>query len=538
MRRLRDDDRGGVAVLSAAAAGLICALAAAIDVGAVALEGRRLQGAADLAALSAVVRLDRAHDAATETASANAPDLTRVHTETGVYTADPAVAPETRFQAGGPSPNAVRVTLQKETPLYFSALLLGRQTFTLRRRAHAARPHQPRAAFSLGSRVARLDGGVANALLGALSGSQVSLSLADWQALVAADVDLLAYWRALATEVDGDLVRPDALLDGRIDAGRALRVLEGVADPASRSAVSALSRALAGRSLRLGDMLALEPGAEDLLAEGLTARVSTLDLIMATAAVAGGERQAELSLGARPGLASVRMDLAIGEPPNRTAWMTVARNGQPVIRTRQIRLLVRAVTSDGLSGLARVDLPVLVEAAPSEARLSRIECASGTVVIDARPGLARVAVGAVDPRGFTDFTRDLAVQPAVLLDVAGVASVRARSEIEAAQTAFRPLTWSAAEVADRATRTVATTSMGESLVSSLLGRMEVEARLVGLGLGAGGLTRALSALLAPVGVTLDGLLIPLLDLLGVRLGEADVTLNGLDCRQGGPRLVG
>ena len=537
-RALVTDDRGGIAVMSAAAAGLVCAMAAAIDVGSVALEGRRLQGAADLAALSAVTDLSRAHHKASVTAAANAPSIAEVVTETGVYTADPGLAPSARFAPGGSAPNAVRVTLKKETPLYFSALLLGRPTFTLRRSARAARPHQPRAAFSIGSRVAGLNGGVANALLSGLTGSTVSLSLADYNALASTDVDLLGYWDALATELDMDVADTETLLDSRIDAGRALRVLESVADTRSRSLVSSLSGALAGRSLTVGELIALEPGAEDLLSEGLTARVSTLDMVMATATIAGGDRQVALDLGADVGIASTRIDLAIGEPPNSTAWMTVARNGQPIIRTRQIRMLVRTVTADKLSGLARVELPILLEAAASEARLSKVDCGNGTVTIDARPGLAKVAIGAIDARHLNDFTRDLPVERAMLLNVAGLVTLQAKSEIEIAQTMFKPLTWSKSEVEARATKSVSTTSIASSLVSSLLGNMDLRVNVVGLGLGLGGLANALGTLLTPVASVLDGLLNPLLDLLGVRVGEADVKLNGIDCRQGGPKLVG
>jgi uncharacterized membrane protein len=533
VRTFARDRRGGVAVMAAGSAGLVCALAAAIDVGSVALEARRLQGAADLAALSAVTRLERAHELASATASANAPDIARVDAEVGVYRPDPGLAPHLRFQPGGATPNAVRVTLHKETPLYFSALLLGRQTFTLRRSARAARPHQPRAAFSIGSRVAGLNDGVANALLTGLTGSQISLSLADWQALGSTEVDLLGYWNGLATQAGVDAGRTDSVLESRIDAGRALEPIEGLVDARAGSVVATLSRAMAGRSLTVGDLIALEPGARDVLSEGLAARVSALDLVMAVATVAGGDRQAALDLGASPGLASTKVDLAIGEPPHRTAWLTVTGDGEPVIRTRQVRLLVRAVTSDKLAGLARVELPVLLEAAHSEARLAAIDCPAGTVTIDARPGLARGAIGAIDARHFSDFTRNLTVDRATLLGVAGVVTVEGRSRIEVAQPTFRPLTWSGAEVAGRATKSVSTTSITSSLASSLLGGLELKVSTPGLGVGTGGLQDALGALLTPVAAVLDGLLDPLLDLLGVRLGQADVRLNGLDCSPGG-----
>lgn len=531
------DRRGGVAVMAAASAGLVCTLAAAIDVGSVALEARRLQGAADLAALSAAADLPRAQTVAALTAADNVPNLTATVTETGLYVPDPALAPAARFQPGGASPNAVRVTLTKETPLFFGAVLLGRPTFTLTRSARAARPIQPRAAFSIGSRLVGLDGGVANALLTGLTGSQVSLSLMDYQALAAADVDLLSWWSALATEANLTAADFDGVLASRIDAGRALQLAEPLVDGSSRSALAALSRAMAGRQLRIGDLIALEPGAEGLFEGGLSAGVSALDLAMATAQIAGGDRQVALDLGAEVGLASVRADLAIGEPATSTAWLTITRTGQPVIRTRQTRLVVRARTSDKLAGLAQVDLPLMVELAPAEARLASVDCPTGAVTVEARPGLAHAAVGATSG-DLDDFSRDLAVEEARLLSVAGLVSVRAQARVEAAQTTFRPLTFDRAEVHARARKSVSTTTIGQSLVASLLRNLDVTVSALGLGLGLGGLEDKLAALLTPVGATLDGLLNPLLSLLGVRLGEADVRIAGLDCRSGAPRLVG
>lgn len=532
------DERGGVAVMAAAAAGLVCALAAAIDVGAVALEARRLQGAADLAALSAVADLTRAEQIARTTAAANSPDLSDVRVELGSYDPDPDLAPDRRFQFGGTDPDAVRVTLSKQTPLYFGAMLLGRPTFSLTRSARAAAPVRPRAAFSIGSRAAALDGGVANAVLSGLTGSAVSLSVADYQALASADVDLLSWWRALATEVGVDAARTDAVLAGRVDAGRLMTVVAPLADASARPALAALTTALGGRRLDLSHLIALEPGAADLMVEGLEAKVSALDVVMAAATLAGGDRQVKLNLAAGLGLAALEADLAIGEPPNASAWLTVTRDGAPVVRTRQARLWLRATTSDKLAGLAQVQLPLLVELAPAEARLSHIDCAGGTVGIEARPGLARVQIGAVDTARLGDFTRDLTPDMASLMTVPGLVSITGRSTVEAAQTSWKPLAFTRADLAARTVKSVSTTTLARSAVASAVRRLDADVKVLGLGLGLGGLTQQLGQLLTPVARTLDGLINPLLALLGVRVGEADVRLNGLDCSRGGPRLVG
>ena len=76
LRRWRGDRRGTVAITAAVAGGLLCvATAVTIDLGVLTLHTRKLQGAADLAALSAARDLGHAADRAKETVQANiAPD--------------------------------------------------------------------------------------------------------------------------------------------------------------------------------------------------------------------------------------------------------------------------------------------------------------------------------------------------------------------------------------------------------------------------------------------------------------------------------
>jgi uncharacterized membrane protein len=101
-RRALNDERGGVAIMAAAGGGLFCLLAAlTVDLSALALEGRTLQGAADLAALSAARDLPRAQAAARATAEANLSDVS-AETATGLYIADAAVPPPQRFTQSQP----------------------------------------------------------------------------------------------------------------------------------------------------------------------------------------------------------------------------------------------------------------------------------------------------------------------------------------------------------------------------------------------------------------------------------------------------
>lgn len=528
-RGFAGDERGGVAVMAASAGGLFCVLAAiVVDLGSLALDGRTLQGAADLAALSAVRDLDRARLAAAATAEANVgPVATQV--VTGLYVADPRVAPDARFTASPASPNAARVTLSQASPLFFGRWILGRDSILLTRTATAATEvDPPRAMFSIGSRLAALDGGAANALLSGLTGSTVSLSVMDYDRLAAARVNLLSFSDALAADLGVRAGDYDGLLAHEVGAGRALRVLKDLAGDQADSTLSKLTDAAAHVTLKVGDLIGAETDAGEGLASGLNASVSVLDLVMAMLET-GGDRQVALDLGAKTGIAALDVSLAIGERPNHSPWLTVTGTGSPVVRTAQARLYVKARTAQKLSGLAQVNLPILIELASSEARLNDIDCDPDGVELGVRPGLASARIGEIDERKLDDFKQALAPTPATLLNVLGVVRLTGKADVEIADTGFRATRFSAADISVQKVKTVTSNSLATGLIATLIQRLDVTVHVLGLGVGLGGIVQALGALLAPLGPVLDGAINPLLDLLGLKLGQADVRVHAVTC---------
>ncbi len=523
------DERGSIATMTAIFGTVICSLAAlTVDLGSIALEGRTLQGAADLAAMSAAQNLDQATLAAQATAAANL-DQVSVQVLVGRYQADPTKAPEARFAAGSDQSNAARVTLTRESPLYFGRWILGRDRIVLTRTATAATTDQPpRAMFSIGSRLARLDGGVANQLLSGLTGSTVSLSAIDYSALADAKVNLLGFSDALAMELGVEAGDYETLLTRQVDAGRALRVLRDLAGNQGDSALTKLLSASTGVTVTVGDLIGLQGDAEEGIAEGLDASVCVLDLAMAMLET-GGKRQAALSLGAFPGIASLSVDLAIGERPNRSPWLTVTGDGEPIIRTAQARLYVRARSAQKLSGLAQVDLPVVIELAASEARLDAIACEPRSVTLGVRPGMAKATIGAIDERLLKDFTRPLSPTPATLMSVLGLVTLTGRAEVEAADTGFHAVRFSDAEVNAETLKTVTASGLTQGLIVSLVQRLDVTVKVIGLGLGLGGIVQALGVLLTPLGPVLDAAVNPIFDLLGLHFGQADVRVHDATC---------
>lgn len=543
-RRWLRDDRGGVGVMTAIFGGILCVLAAlAVDVGSISLKARQIQGTADLSAMAAAHDLARADAAARATASANLSDVQAVSVVKGGYVADARIQPSERFSPGAAEPNAARVEVTAPAPLFFGRWVLQRDSVTVRKTATAAIPGgQPQAMFSIGSRLASLDGGVANALLSGLLGSHVSLTVMDYRALAGAQVNLLQFSDALAADIGLTAGDYDALLKQEVTASQALRALESIAGANAKSALSKLTRAPVDAKLKLKDLIGVEADARQGLREALNADISALDLIMASLETANGDRQVALDLGARAGLADLDILLAIGERPNKSPWLTITSKGEPIIRTAQARIYLKATTSQKLNGLAQVTLPILIEAASSEAKLSRINCVGApSVTVAVRPGVARARIGAVDESKLKNFKAPLTSSPATVLSVLKLVTLTAHADLEIADLNWQEAAFNASDISNQTVKSVRSRGFVNGLIVSLLQRLEAEVGLGPLGgLGLGDLVGALGLLLTPLGPVLDGVVQPLLDLLGLKLGEADVQAHGVQCPTQGrtPVLVG
>lgn len=175
-------------------------------------------------------------------------------------------------------------------------------------------------------------------------------------------------------------------------------------------------------------------------------------------------------------------------------------------------------------------MPLLIELASSEARLEQIDCQGArSVKVGVRPGVARARIGTTNRSALDDFKTAPVVQPASLVNVAGLVVIKAAADIEAADQSFKPVTFNDAQITNQTPQTVKSTGFTSGLVSSLLGRMQLDVKVVGLGLGLGNLTQSLNGLLSPLGPVLDGVVNGVLDTLGLSFGEADVIVHGATC---------
>ncbi len=548
LARFKRSERGAVAVIFAASLPLIIGFAAiSVDFGSVYLTSRHLQGVADLAAMAAARDLANAQAAAQATVADNAFNNSVSSTVvTGQYVADPSTPVSQRFTPGGGSPTAAQVTLTTQSPLYFGQLLTGKSSFAVSRTATAARAQL--ASFQIGARLASLQGGIANALLSGLTGSTVSLSVMDYNALASANVDLFQYANALRTRLNLQGASFSQVLATQVSTGTALSALADVlasnGSAQAAAAATTLARA-AGTStpINLSTLFDLGPyAAQDHVSAGSGAAVSiaALDMADAELELAQGGRQVQLNLGSTiPGLANVTAFLAIGQRPSNSPWIGIDDAGTVTVRTAQARLYLDAqvAPASGLLaplGVSVMDVPVYVELAQAEAKLSALTCgatpANNAVSLSVAPSVGQVTLGSVNTSTLNTFTQAETVSPATLLALpliraTATASVNLGGE-------WTTVAFNAADIVAGTVKSVQITNIAQASVASLLSTAQIGVQLGGLGLliGLGPVTGILQSTLTAAAAPLDQVIDGLTALLGVRLGEADVKINGLRCK--------
>lgn len=564
--RLLADRSGNIGTLAALSLPLmIFSLALGVDYGYLTVQQRQLQASADLAAIAAASNVAEAEKAAATYFALNRLSVTvtgkngvtipatppgvssaaSASVERGRYIADPDIAPENRFTPAGAEADAARVTLSRPADLFVAGVFMP-QSPLLSATGSASRTKI--AAFSIGTRLASLNEGILNALLGQLLGTSLSLKVMDYRALVDADLSVQPFLKAVATQLNLTAGTYEEVLNAGITMPQLLasmRAVEGLSGPV-RSALHAIEKAAAGSKVKLPltRILNIDPKKGVAVTTGgdWEMSVNALQMVTAAAALANGRNQVALDTGITlPGLAGVTVSLAIGEPPVETPPHRLGAPGSAV-RSAQTRLAVE-VGIDGLAALAglRVKLPLYVEVAASEAKLADIRCLGGAttnanVSVDAVPGVAELAVGKVDPSVLSDFSDEPRVRKARLVDTA-LLSIDALAHGEVKNLTKTRLTYTPTEIAAKATKSVSTRDTLTSAIKSLLGDLDVEVniKLLNLALNTSLVTKALASTLTTVTPAIDELLYNLLLAVGVKIGEADIRVTGVRCQR--PALV-
>ncbi|MBP1857066.1 pilus assembly protein TadG-related protein [Rhizobium herbae] len=547
---------------------VVLSLGLGVDYGYLTLQKREMQGIADITAMVAASDLPNVEDVARNHFKNNGLDLA-IATKSGLidvdgkvipndltaikngivtivkgrYVPDPSLATGQRFIANATPADAAQVSIEKEGTLHLAAMFSAPPTMS----AVGTAASTKLAAFSIGSRLASLDGGILNAVLGQMLGTTISLKVMDYQALVSADINIQPFLKIVSTKLSLTAASYDDVLKANLTMPQLLASMQAVqgVSSAATSALKALETASSKnkKTFTLSQILNLDPkkGLSVDAGSNWAMKVSALDIVTAAAGIANGTNQISLAaVAGLPGIASASVKLAIGEPPVTTPAHRLGAPGSAV-RTAQTRLAIE-VSIDGLAVLAglRIKLPIYVEIAYAEGKLADIRCYGGSntnasVSIDAVPGVAEIAIGTVNPTVLSNFSDEARVEKARLVDSA-LLKIDGIAHVETKNMQPQRLTFSPSEVAASAVKSVSTKDILTSTTQTLLNNLDVDIQVLFLTLGSPKVVQAaLAQTLGAVTPAIDTLLYNVLLAVGVRVGEADVRVTGVNCLQ--PVLV-
>ncbi|WP_258592546.1 TadG family pilus assembly protein [Mesorhizobium sp. AR07] len=564
-RLMLGDRRANFTVMVALSAPVALALAAvAIDEASIYTERREAQAMVDLAAITAASNITNVQTAVVTTLTDNgmpnvvvqgsgqtiAPAVgkTVVSVTPGRYAASTTDVTQ-RFQAGVTPYNAVRVTLKKIPARYFASSLIPTPVIG----TQATASMTPQATFSVGSRLLSLNGGILNALLSGLIGGNISLSVMDYNSLVSADVSVLSFVDGLATQLNLTGVSYSDVLASKATIGQiatAMANVPGLGNTAKVALQTIASKATSTVKIPLSHLIDLGSVGSLGLGQkpaGLGVDANALGMLTTAAGLANGSKQIDLNVGVTiPGALSTTLAIAVGEPPQSSPWLAVDEVGT-IVRTAQTRIKLVTKIGAGNTGigggitLLSVSLPLHLEVAYAEAKLTDISCPTGPdsikVSIATRPGIVEGHLGDSSSAGFADFTKEETFSNT---EIAGVSlliipllSVVGSAAFEMANNTATTLTFNKAEIDAKTIKTAYTQNLTQSLTTSLVSNLSLTANLLGLPLNLntllGFVKPPVVALLNGVAAPVDSLLTDLLGTLGVRVGEADVRVTGATC---------
>ncbi|MEO5707473.1 MAG: pilus assembly protein TadG-related protein [Alteraurantiacibacter sp.] len=545
LRRLAQDESGAAAVLFAIALPALVGLSAMIvDLGSLYLSERRLQNLADAAAAAAATSGGGAEGAAAVADLLADAGLSRVEVAEltdGQYTRDRDIAWDERFDPTAAYHNAAKVVLRQEVPLFFGSLLTGSNTSSVVAQATAAR--MDLAGFRLGTRVASLDAGLANGALSALAGTQLGLDSADLGALVGTQIDVLDFAAELG-QLNG---HPDAtfgeIFDGDTTLAQAVQAMANAAPtPETSALLGDVAGVASGEYLTVSDMIDLGPLKPTDINDGhANVSVDAYSLLRAMLQASHGDSYKVSFTTSVAGLASTTVHLAGGYGEEVSPWLSVDTASGVTLRTAETRIYVQVRTNQVPGLPVGLNIPLYTELASAEAQMTDINCSSGDgtegVDVSATPSLGDLAIASINTNAMENFTSPMALSPAALVHT-GVLDVNAYANIEMGGGQAETLHFSLAEIAAKTSKSAGTSNLVEGVASSLVDEVELQVRLLGLGLGLGSTTvqNTVASQLLLLAPTLDTVVNSLTNVLGVKLGVADVTVDRIRC--GRPTMVG
>jgi uncharacterized membrane protein len=407
----------------------------------------------------------------------------------------------------------------------------------------------------VGPRLAGVDsqrGLLLNALFSALLGNQVNLTVLDWNAIATAHLDVIQLLDVLQSDLQ--LASPQQVLDTDITLLQFLNAAADVAhadgNTAAVSALNALSLGIAPLTgtIRLGDLIQSDfpDGALAVLEMDLLSLLTGVISLFNYENVLTTPQPISVSGSALglPNVAETQLYAQVIEPPIVKCGPTGTQFYSAEIR---IKLNVNTVTAPirvSVLGLGQVSvsltqLGLYLDVARAQGTLNFVDTLAPQVGMNVQPGIVHAYIGTISDNLF--FNRDTVITPAMVsfstigeVKVGGLtAALRGKADALGSTTNTN-LTFNGPFPQTQTVGTSAT--FISNLVSTLVNDLELQVtpNILGVLLNTVlNLVRPLlNTLITPIlSNVLGGLVDPLLVLLGIGIGEADVTVLGVGSAQ-------
>jgi uncharacterized membrane protein len=219
-------------------------------------------------------------------------------------------------------------------------------------------------------------------------------------------------------------------------------------------------------------------------------------------------------------------------------WLSIGSAGQTEVRTAQTRIWIDIALAQAPLGIGSIRVPIYIELAQAHAQLAAVGYRGGrttaSAALDVTPSVGRTAIADLDPALLANFQQAMELRPARVAALP-LASVTAAANVSLGGTQAQRVSFTASDIDGNVVKSVATDDIARGVASSLLRTVDVRAQIVGLGLSAGLLTSTVGHMLSAAAPALDLVVSQVTALVGVRVGEADVRVDGVRC--GTPILV-
>lgn len=566
-RRSPARQRGSLAVIAAIAIGVVIAALGAVDLGNLFYQRRALQSVADLAALAAAQTMDdgctqpaaTAQSAALGNGFDSAASGQSMTVVCGRWDVKDNAGPS--FFAGSASGtaagsdaqlNAVQVTLTRVVPYYF---LGAQRTVSATSTAQATNV----GAYSIGTTLAQLQGGVVNALLNGLLGANLNLSVLSYQGLANARIRIKDLMAAANVGTVNALLNTQTTVPQLANWMLTALSQTSVANADLQTSIGALQTIVSanvpgGQTFTIGSTAnstgIFSVGLSDPQA-ALDATFSPFDALLVAAEIATGQTAFSLANGLNVGGLNASLQVQIIQPPvlgiGEAGIDPATKTWRTIARTAQVRLYLNiglgtANLPLGLLGAlvpVQVNLPLSMQIAPGQAWLQSASCTASpstcASAIGVQTGIANLCVGDT-PANLSASLPFTCSTPATLVNVANLVTIQSLASLPADVPASETptLTFYGTTGGYQSTNSNGVGSvLGNALSGLGTSLQQTQISLIGISLPLDPIQAALDsflgAVLPPMLSGLDAAVVPLLQLLGVQIGESTIHDMSLTC---------